>query len=63
MIRIRQTVVAMVTAGILSIGMAGCNDTSSTKTETKTTTPNGSTTVTNETTVKKTGENPPPAKP
>jgi hypothetical protein len=39
----------------------GCEKTAQTKTETKTTGPGGSTTVTDTETVKQSGENPPPA--
>jgi hypothetical protein len=42
-----------------SIGMAGCAEKAEMKTETKTTTPGGTTTVTTDKEVKKTGDNPP----
>jgi hypothetical protein len=50
---------------LLSAGLLGCGgETKSTiKQETKTTTPGGSTTITTEKEVKKTGDNPPPARP
>ena len=48
---------------LFSLSMVGCaKDESSTKTETEMTTPGGKTTVTNEKTVKQTGENPPPVR-
>jgi len=49
--------------GVLTLGMTGCSDKSSVKTETKVTTPGGTTTTTREVEVQKTGENPPPAAP
>ncbi len=41
---------------IVSLGLTGCAEKSTVKTETKVTTPGGSTTVTKETEVKKTGD-------
>jgi len=49
------------TVAFALIGLPGCADKASTKTETTTTTPGGRTTVTTEKEVKKTGDNPPPA--
>jgi hypothetical protein len=46
--------------GILSLGLTGCAEKTSVKSETKVTTPGGTTTVTKETEIKKTGDNPPP---
>jgi ABC-type glycerol-3-phosphate transport system substrate-binding protein len=46
-----------------SIGLVGCGDKTSTKEEVKVTTPGGTTTTTVEKDVKKTGDNPPPARP
>jgi ABC-type glycerol-3-phosphate transport system substrate-binding protein len=46
---------------VVSLGLIGCSKTASTKQETKITTPGGTTTVTTEREVKKTGDNPPPA--
>jgi hypothetical protein len=43
----------------LSGGMVGCSDESGTKEETKVTTPGGTTKVTNEVKVQKSGDNPP----
>jgi len=54
-------VAAVLMLGLLSVGMVGCAEKSSTKTETEITTPGGKTTITTEKDVKKTGENPPPA--
>ena len=50
---------------LLSVGLLGCSgETKSTiKQETKISTPGGTTTVTSEKEVKKTGDNPPPARP
>ena len=48
---------------LFSVGIVGCADKSSTKTETEITTPGGKTTITTEKDVKQTGENPPPARP
>jgi ABC-type glycerol-3-phosphate transport system substrate-binding protein len=49
--------------GVISLGLVGCGDTAATKTETKVSTPGGSTTVTTEKEVKKTGDNPPATRP
>jgi hypothetical protein len=51
----------LVLAGAASLGMTGCAKEESAKTETKTSTEGGTTTVTEEVTVEKTGDNPPPA--
>jgi hypothetical protein len=48
---------------VFSLGIVGCNEKSSTTEKTKVATPEGTTTVTVEKEVKKTGDNPPPAKP
>lgn len=49
---------------IVAIGLVGCSTkTASTKQETKVTTPGGTTTVTTEKEIKKTGENPPRVSP
>ena len=58
----KRILASVLVLSVMSIGLVGCADKSSKKTETKTSTPSGSTTTTQETTVKKTGENPPPAK-
>jgi len=52
-------------AGVVSLGVAGCTETrkSSAKQETKIATPGGTTTITTEKEVKKTGDNPPATTP
>jgi hypothetical protein len=59
----KRLVASTLILGSIFCGLAGC-DTNKTTTsrETKITTPNGETTVTTQTEVKKTGENPPPAR-
>ena len=42
------------------IGLTGCSEESSVKDQTKVTTPGGTSTVTDQTTVKQSGKNPPP---
>ncbi len=49
--------------GILSLGFAGCDQKSTVKEQRTVTTPGGTTTITTEQEVKKTGDNPPPARP
>lgn len=51
----------VVLTGLVSLGMTGCAKEASTKTESTVSTPEGETTVTEETTVEQSGENPPPA--
>jgi hypothetical protein len=63
MLNVKRIVVALLISGMLSIGILGCAEKSSTKTETRVKTPGGTTTITIEKEVKKTGENPPPARP
>jgi hypothetical protein len=59
-----RMLVATLVVSLLSIGLAGCTEkTASTKQETKITTPGGTTTITTEREVKKTGDNPPSATP
>jgi hypothetical protein len=55
---IRAAMAGMMLAGF-GIGLAGCNDESSVKTETQVKGPGGTRTVTEKQTVKTTGENPP----
>jgi len=55
----KRILASVVVLSILSIGFVGCGDKATKKTETKTSTPGGSTTTTHEDTVKKTGDNPP----
>lgn len=58
----KRVIAASLLAGVVSIGMAGCTEQkSSTKREVKINTPGGTTTITTEKEVKKTGDNPPPA--
>ncbi|MFN0017633.1 MAG: hypothetical protein ACKVP0_05190 [Pirellulaceae bacterium] len=49
--------------GILLVGFAGCDNTSTVKEQRTVTTPGGTTTVTTEQEVKKTGDNPPSVRP
>jgi hypothetical protein len=58
----KRLITSILTFGILSLGLAGCAEKTTTKTETQTSTPNGKTTVTAEKEVKKSGENPPPVR-
>ena len=60
----KRVIAATLMASLVSIGMAGCTEQkSSTKQEMKISTPGGTTTITTEREVKKTGDNPPPATP
>jgi hypothetical protein len=59
----KNVVIGSLAAGLLCLGVLGCADKKTTESETKITTPGGETTVKIERDVKKTGENPPPAKP
>lgn len=61
----KRMIAATLIASLVSIGMVGCNEQtkSSTKQETKISTPGGTTTITVEKEVKKTGDKPPAAKP
>ena len=54
---------SMMMFGLLVIGAVGCAEKSSTTEETKVSTPGGTTTVTVEKEVTKTGDNPPAEKP
>ena len=56
----KKLIASMLSMAILCVGVAGCADKSTSKTETKVTTPGGETTTTTEKTIKQTGENPPP---
>jgi hypothetical protein len=58
-----STMMAGVMMAGLGIGLAGCSDESSVKSETKATGPGGTTTVTDKTSVKTSGDNPPPVAP
>ena len=61
----KRLIAATLMASLVSLGLAGCNETSksSTKQETKISTPRGTTTITTEKEVKTTEEKPPAAKP
>jgi len=60
---ISGTMMGVVVMG-LGLGLSGCSDEASTKSQTTTTTPGGKATVTEEKSVKTSGDNPPaPAKP
>lgn len=59
----KRILASIVGLGAISLGLVGCADTAATKTETKVSTPGGSTTVTTEKEVKKTGDNPPATPP
>jgi hypothetical protein len=55
------TVLASTGLLTLTLGLVGCGETSTSTAEKKVSTPSGTTTVTDKTTVKQTGNNPPPA--
>jgi hypothetical protein len=59
----KRIICAVLLLGLASLGMLGCAEKSSTKTETQITTPGGKTTITTEKEIKQSGENPPPATP
>ena len=61
----KRVITATLIASVVSIGMVGCTETtkSSSKQETKIDTPRGTTTITIEKEVKKTGDTPPAATP
>ena len=58
----KRCITSILTLSILSLGLVGCAEKTTTKTETQTSSPGGKTTVTAEKEVKKTGENPPPVR-
>jgi hypothetical protein len=58
----KRLIVLAIGLSFLPLGFVGCADKSTSKVETKVSTPDGETTRTTETTVKKTGDNPPPAR-
>lgn len=58
--RILTTILGL---SLFSLGIVGCSDTATTKSETKVSTPGGTTTVTTEKEVKKTGDHPPAVRP
>jgi hypothetical protein len=59
----KRILASIIGISVMSLGIVGCADTAATKTETKMSTPGGTTTVTTEKEVKKTGDNPPAARP
>ena len=59
----KRILALMIGYGVISLGIVGCGDTASTKTETKMSTPGGTTTVTTEKEVKKAGDHPPDQRP
>jgi hypothetical protein len=61
---VKKTIGTLTAGAILTgfaLGLAGCGEESSTKSETQVKTPGGTSTVTEKTTVDKSGKNPPPA--
>ena len=62
-LNMKRILASIIGLGVISLGLVGCGDTASTKTETKMSTPGGTTTVTTEKEVKKTGDNPPASHP
>ncbi len=59
----RSSVLGFTLIGLSAITLAGCTEKSTVNTETTVKTPEGTTKVTTEQTVEKSGENPPPARP
>ena len=59
----KQLLATVLGLSLLSLGIFGCADKATITKETKVSTPGGTTTVTVEKEVKKTGDNPPPAQP
>lgn len=59
----KRLTVATLIVGVISIGVIGCTEKSSVKQETKIKTPGGTTTITTEKEIKKTGDNPPATTP
>src|SRR5262245_62008826 len=59
----KRCIALVLVCGLISPGLFGCGEKVTTKKETEIKTPGGKTTITTETEVKKTGENPPPAQP
>jgi hypothetical protein len=65
LLNMKCTIAATLMITLVSLGLVGCGgETKSTiKQETKITTPGGTTTITTERDVQKTGDNPPPVRP
>jgi hypothetical protein len=59
----KRTITAVLALSLVSVGMVGCAEKASTKTETEIKTPAGTTTITTEKDVKETGNNQPAARP
>ncbi len=59
----KRVIAATLITSVVSIGMIGCTEKSSVKQETKFQTPGGTTTITTEKEIKKTGDNPPATTP
>ena len=59
----KRVITAALIASVASIGLIGCTEKSSVKQETKIKTPGGTTTITTEKEIKKTGDNPPATTP
>lgn len=59
----KRMIAATLIASVVSIGIVGCPAKTSTKQEMKITTPGGTTTITTEKEVKKSGDNPPATTP
>ena len=57
----KQLLASVLVLSLFSLGVVGCADKATITKETKVSTPGGTTTVTIEEEVKKTGDNPPPA--
>ena len=59
----KRAIAATLIVSVVSIGLIGCTEKSSVKQETKIKTPNGTTTITTEKEIKKTGNTPPATTP
>jgi hypothetical protein len=57
----KRILAGLMVLSLSAVGLLGCSEKSTMKTERTVTTPQGETKVTTETEVKKSGENPPPA--
>ena len=63
LLKMKHMIAATLVISVLSIGFVGCSDKTTIKRETEISTPGGTTTITTEQEVKKTGDNPPSASP
>jgi hypothetical protein len=59
----KRILASILGVGVILLGIVGCADTATTKTETKMSTPGGTTTVTGEKEVRKTSGHPPAERP